>query len=383
MEPTGDKTPAITRQQLEEALATGRQHPEETLWTIYRYLKAHYAAMGSVEARTLLAAYVKLHERRPSLINSCMLALALKIHEAYADFRLPQFLQAWGYEACLREEDRQPQTGKDGRRYLSLRERVERARASYLLHHPEEAQGDCDAIKPMYAVTIFKKEGQGRMRRFVKLVAPDGLSLLADSHQFPCKPWEIVGRLFDVLTRVSQEGHPRAMEIVTSDKRVEEIFASEPGYIDSVDLEHDHVHVFDLQSRHFVSDRAAVHLPGLACGRVVRFCPIIARNDPFKSAAIIEMLPHEAGLEAFGTYEATVVSVDRELQCWRYALAAVQPSQRLTQAAQSVRREGYASLLVLPESRRATLAPGQSVRLVLFLKRGIDGLKHNHVPKAY
>lgn len=108
MRPTSDPAPVVTRQQLDEALATGQQHPEETQWTIYRYLKAHYATLGSVETRTLLAAYIRLHQRRPSLIGSCMLGLALKIAETYPDFRLPQFLQAWGYDACLRDEEPTP-----------------------------------------------------------------------------------------------------------------------------------------------------------------------------------------------------------------------------------------------------------------------------------
>lgn len=383
MEPIDDKHATVSWEQVVDAVASAKLHPEETQWVIFRYLKAHYATMGSVEARTLLAAYIKLHTRQPSLLNSCMLGLALKMVEVYPDFRLPQFLQAWGYDECLRDDDHQPQVGKDGRRYLSLRERVERAMASYLLHHPEENRDQCGAIVSMYAVKIFEKEQHGRRRKFVKLVAPNGVGMVADSHQFPCKPWEIAGRLFDVLTRVSKEGHVRAVEIVASDKRVEEVFASEPGYIDGIDLEHDHVHVFDVWSRHFVADRATVRLQGLACGRFVRFCPVIAQNDPFKSAAIIEMLPHEEGLEVFGTYDAIVVSVNRELKSWKYALATVQPSQQLTQAALSLRREGYASLSVLPESRKATLAPGQPARLVLFLKRGMDGIKHNHVPQAY
>ena len=383
MEPTGDKTPAVTRQQLEEALATGQQHPEETQWTIFRYLKAHYATMGSVEARMLLAAYIKLHERRPSLIGSCMLGLALKIHEAYADFRLPQFLQAWGYDECLREEDRQPQTGKDGRRYLSLRERVERARASYLLHHPQEAHGDCNAITTMYAVKIFEKEQQGRKRRFVKLVAPDGLLMIADSHQFPCKPWEIVGLVFDVLTRVSRQGRERAAEIVASSKRVDEAFTSETGYVDGIDLQHGHIHVFDSQSRHFVADRSTLRVKGVEKGSFVRFCPIIAQDDPFKSAAIIETLPHEAGLEAFGTCEATVMYVNRTEHYWKYALTAVPSSQQPTEAPEAIAREGFAKLDLLPASRQATLAPGQRVRIVLFLKRGKDGTKRNHVAEAF
>lgn len=384
MEPAGEKPSAITRQQLEEALATGQQHPEETQWMIYRYLKAQYAVMGSVEARTLLAAYIKLHECRPSLINSCMLGLAVKIHETYADFRLPQFLQAWGYDDCLREEDRQPQTGKDGRRYLSLHERVERARASYLLHHPQEVCVDCDAITPMYAVKIFEKEQQhGGKRRFVKLVAPDGLSMVADSHQFPCKPWEIVGHMFDVLTCVSKKGHERAAEIVASSKRVEEVFVTETGYVDGIDHQHGHVHVFDAQSRHFVADRATLSAKGVAKGCFVRFCPIIAKDDPFKCAAIVEVLPKEQGRETFGTHDATVVYVNHAEHYWKYALADEPSLRQSEQVVETIAREGFAKLDLFPESVRASVAAGLRVRLVLFLKRGKDGTKRNHVAEAF
>lgn len=410
MEPTDGKIQPITRQQLEKALAEAQQYPEETQWTIYRYLKANYAKLGSIETRTLLAAYIKLHQRRPSLINSCMLGLALKIAEAYPDFRLPQFLQVWGYEDCLREEDRQPSTAKDGRRYLSLGERVERARASYLLHHPQEPRDNSAAIAHMFAVKVFEKERQGRKRRFVKLVASDGLSMIADSHQFPCKPWEIVGRMFDVLTRVSKQGNERAVETVASAKTVSEVFAVETGYVDGIDMQHGHIHVFDIQSRHFVADRTALQLKGVEKGCFVRFCPIIAQDDPFKCAAIVEVLPKEIGREAFGIYDANVSFVNRAERYWKYALTSHIPSvstlsissstvdsvpnqltgqgefqsvTTTTKADVTIATEGFAKLDLLPESRRETLASGQHIRLILFLKRGKDGVKRNYVAEAF
>ncbi len=435
MEPTGEHAPVITRQQLDAAMADGRQHPEETQWMIYRYLKTQYATLGSVEARRLLAAYIRLHVQRPSLVNSCMLGLALKIAAVYPDFRLPQFLKALGYDTCLREEDCQSQTGKDGRRYLSLRERVERARASYLLHHPGEDGDGCDAIAHMLAVKVFEKERQGRKHRFVKLVAPDGLSMVADSHQFPCKPWEIAGRLFDVLTRASKQGNERAAEIVVSAKKVSDVFSVETGYVDGIDMQHGHVHVFDVHSRHFVADRAALQVKGVAKGSFVRFCPVIAHDDPFKCAAIIGVLPKETGREAFGVYEATVLFVNRMEHYWKYALvsgpravtvapcaadthaqpvssspsASADSSSTVSSSAACfasssspassaslsisspstlqddavVAHEGFAQLALLPEARRATLAPGDRLHLVLFLRRGKDGTKRNHVAEVF
>ena len=63
---------------------------------------------------------------KEKLVHSCVLGIAVKISSEYADFQFPQFLQMWGYDRYLREEDKQRQTGKDGRSYPSLMQRVER-----------------------------------------------------------------------------------------------------------------------------------------------------------------------------------------------------------------------------------------------------------------
>ena len=85
MIPTDEINPTITWEQLMESVNSGAQHPEDTQRTVFRYLKQNYKTIGSVEARTLLAIYTKLRSQRPSLINSCMLGLALKISEVYSD----------------------------------------------------------------------------------------------------------------------------------------------------------------------------------------------------------------------------------------------------------------------------------------------------------
>ena len=114
-----DTTQSVTWEELLDSIATGAAHPDDTNWKIYRYLQNNYKTMGSVMARTLLAAYMKLHVKRMSLIDSCMLGMAVKVSETYCDFKLPKFLEAWGYDSCLRAQDLRWQTGKDGRQYLS------------------------------------------------------------------------------------------------------------------------------------------------------------------------------------------------------------------------------------------------------------------------
>lgn len=365
--------------ELLESINNGASHPDETQWAIYRYLKENYKNEGSVMSRTLLAAYMKLHVNEPSLINSLMLGIATKVSEVYPDFRFPQFLKAWGYKGNLRNQDKERQTSKDGRTYLALVERVERALQSYLLHHPEEEREDCNLIVSMYAVKVFEKISDGKKRRYVKLVAANGSEFIADSHQFPCKPWEICGRLFDVLTRVSRQGKERASEIVVSKKRVDEVFSTQVGYVDGIDESHNHVHIYNAQSQHFVAEKSTLStqpsIQNISNGSFVHFCPIIANGDHFKSAAIIRILNKDEGRKAFGMYEAEITFVNRQEQFIRYAITQdIRPTNEGT-----ISKEGFASTAAISDEDKQKIAVGKHVWLLLFLKRGKEGTKRNHV----
>ena len=372
-------TQSVTWDELLDSIATGAAHPDDTNWKIYRYLQNNYKTIGSVTARTLLAAYMKLHVKRMSLVDSCMLGMAVKISETYGDFKLSKFLEAWGYDSCLRAQDLQRQTGKDGRQYLSLKERVERALQSYRLHHPEECKGECEGVVSMYAAKVFEKETNGRKRRYVKLVATNGSELIADSHQFPCRPWEISGRLFDVLTRVSKQGNERVSEIVVSAKRVDEVFSAEVGFVEFIDESHGHIHVYDSQSRHFVADKSAHTALKISVGNYVRFCPIIANGDHFKSAAIVSVMDKYEGRKAFGIYEAKVEYANVKDRYIRYSLES---AIRYTPEGNII-KAGFASTANLPEDVRNGMVQGSHVRLILFLKRGKDGMKHNYVADIF
>lgn len=372
-------TQSVTWDELLDSIATGAAHPDDTNWKIYRYLQNNYKTIGSVTARTLLAAYMKLHVKRMSLVDSCMLGMAVKISETYGDFKLSKFLEAWGYDSCMRAQDLQRQTGKDGRQYLSLKERVERALQSYRLHHPEECNGECEGIVSMYAAKVFEKEINGRKRRYVKLVATNGSELIADSHQFPCRPWEISGRIFNVLTRVSKQGNERVSEIVASAKRVDEAFSAEVGFVEFIDESHGHIHVYDSQSRHFVADKSAHTALKISVGNYVRFCPIIANGDHFKSAAIVSVMDKYEGRKAFGIYEAKVEYANVKDRYIRYSLES---AIRYTPEGNII-KAGFASTANLPEDVRNGMVQGSHVRLILFLKRGKDGMKHNYVADIF
>ena len=388
-----NKNKIVTWDELLESISTGAAHAEETNWKIFRYLQQNYKTMGSVMARTLLAAYMKLHIKRMSLVDSCMLGMAVKISETYGDFRFPKFLEAWGYDSCLRAQDLRRETGKDGRQYLSLKERVERALQAYWLHHPDERKGDVDGVVSMYAVKVFEKEANGKKRRYAKLVAANGTEFIADSHQFPCRPWEICGRMFDVLTRVSAKGNERAADIVESRKRVDEVFSVEVGYVDFVDESHGHIHVYDSQSRHFVAERENINIPtGVADkfktqnskflipqGSFVRFCPIIVNGDHFKSAAIVGIMDKYEGRKAFGIYEAKVDYANAQDKYIRYS---IESAIRYTPEGEII-KGGFASTAALPDDVRNGIVAGSHVRMILFLKRGKDGMKHNYVAEVF
>ena len=370
---------SVTWDELLESIATGAAHPDDTNWKIFRYLQNNYKTMGAVTARTLLAAYMKLHVKRMSLIDSCMLGMAVKVSETYDDFKLPKFLEAWGYDQFLRPQDLQRQTGNDGRQYLSLKERVERALQSYRLHHPEESDGECEGVVSMYAAKVFEKEKDGRKRRYVKLVATNGSELIADSHQFPCRPWEISGRMFDVLTRVSKQGNERVSDIVASMKRVDEVFSVEVGFVEFIDESHGHIHVYDSQSRHFVAEKSACSALKISVGNYVRFCPIIANGDHFKSAAILNVMDKYEGRKAFGIYEAKVEYANVKDRYIRYS---IESAIRYTPEGNII-KAGFASTANLPEDVRNGMVQGSHVHLVLFLKRGKDGMKHNYVAEVF
>lgn len=372
-------TQSVTWDELLESIATGAAHPDDTNWKIFRYLQNNYKTMGAVTARTLLAAYMKLHVKRMSLIDSCMLGMAVNISETYSDFKLPKFLEAWGYDQFLRPQDLRRQTGKDGRQYLSLKERVERALQSYRLHHPEESDGECEGVVSMYAAKVFEKEKDGRKRRYVKLVATNGSELIADSHQFPCRPWEISGRMFDVLTRVSKQGNERVSDIVASRKRVDEVFSVEVGFVEFIDESHGHIHVYDSQSRHFVAEKSACSALKISVGYYVRFCPIIANGDHFKSAAILNVMDKYEGRKAFGIYEAKVEYANVKDRYIRYS---IESAIRYTPEGNII-KAGFASTANLPEDVRNGMVQGSHVHLVLFLKRGKDGMKRNYVAEVF
>ncbi len=69
---------------------------EDCGWIIFRYLKKYCSNIGSLKARKALFNYLQLKNKRPSLLHSQMLSVAMTVSENYQDFKFLPFLELWG-----------------------------------------------------------------------------------------------------------------------------------------------------------------------------------------------------------------------------------------------------------------------------------------------
>lgn len=68
---------------------------ERVGWVVYRYLKRIPPECQSATARRALLHYITLKNKRPSLLHSQMLLMAIAVKERFADFKLLNFIAAW------------------------------------------------------------------------------------------------------------------------------------------------------------------------------------------------------------------------------------------------------------------------------------------------
>lgn len=368
--------PTITRQQLTVSLNSDAK-PDEKGWNIYHYLKATGAqGLSSTDYRALLLEYLRLPTTRPSLLHSMMLALALKCAETYPDFRLPGFVEMWGVD-FLRKDDFERRHDDKGRTFHSLAERLGASLLRYFAQHADDVADDAIMRlalqqgeklgflppQPMAAVKMFESEHDGRKVRMVKLVGADGTELSTDWRIFRTKPWEIVGRIYQVLPRRAEKsGNVRVDAIGVATASAADVFGSVTGFVDSYDEKHKHYHIFDNTSRHFVAEAPQLR-PRV--GDYVRFAPVVPAVDAFKSAIVLSMETKDAGREAFGPVNATVEYVNTEKGYFAYII----PGQP----------RAFAKL----KAATRPLKPGDTVSLIIYERRGPDGVKRPFVAEAF
>ncbi len=143
------------------------------------------------------------------------------------------------------------------------------------------------------------------------------------------------------------------------------------GYVNSYDAKNDFFHIIDNGSRHFVAQSPKV-IP--LVGEYVWFTPIIPENSRFKSAVIIKQEDHARGRDTFGMLDAVILDIDKKKKIFRYKITSALPS---CDGGHMI-EEATASLSLLKGNRELP-SEGDNVKLVIFLLRGKDGVKYNHV----
>ena len=359
------------------SIQSGLQHPEATQWHIFNYLQANYKTLESRLVRMLLMAYLKVRNERPSLVNSCMLRLALDISATFSDFNLPVFLEYWGYPNLLRPEDALQHKNNDSSCLPSLCKCVENAKLSYCKKH-----GIISTVlndRCLLAVKVFDFVNDGHSCHSVKLVDGQGHLAYADSKIFPCKLADIPYKLFDAVTESSSEWskYETVKSLSFSKKSVTDVFPVIVGYVDRFVFKHGHYHIYDRLSRHFVAERPGVKI---SPGDYVSFCPVVAKYDKFKSAVVLNMLERQRGRNEFGLLIAKITQVDFSHNTLFYEIQGVLPKSD----GGELERYGVMSQdrLMNLKSFSGNLI-GRSVRIVLFLKRNTDFEKHNYVVEAW
>lgn len=317
-------------------------------WTIVKAILQNLSEIDSITARQLLADCLKLPTERPSKFHSALLAAAVKVAHAYPDFHFATFLKMWGVEN-LRPEDKEHQHSADGKVFLSLEERTIRILGHSLMLHPEDRPllqtTGFDAlisafglsILPMLVTRIKQATGKdGRKYTFVTLTSPEGIETECISHSLQPSPFHPlpegkrhyvnIGQLYDTLLfkkgtipkttvpKASPSGSKPAYTLLSSclsPQRPIDSFPTEIGYIEHIDTEHSHMHIYDCHSRHFVAP--VQRFSREKEGDFVRFIPIIPQTSKFKTAIILTTIP-SSSITTVPSDSSEVPSILREIR---------------------------------------------------------------------
>lgn len=443
-------------------------------WIIVKVLLQHTDEIDSVTARQLLAECLKLPIERPSQLYSALLAAAVKVANAYPEFRFASFLRMWGIEN-LRPEDHQCQqaTVPDGspsgvKNFPSLSERTAKALAHSLLLHPEDLsnlkdskvsphkQGDLEgtsglstapdvfpscvnrlltayglSVHPMLVTRIKQATGRdGRKYTFVTLTSPEGLEIESTSHNLHSVPlhplpegkrhYVNIGQLYNCLLKtktfvpdvfpsdrtapVPSDSSLVLKEAYLSQQRANEVFSTEIGYIESIDPTHAHMHIYDAYSRHFVAP--IQRFSKEKAGDFVRFIPVTPATSKFKTAIIQGIIPSSSILATVPSDSSetqpllrviriTNINKEKGYAAWElidksHPITELLSPLQLTEGETSPTfTSGYFHLApdgrpqVSCSSTIETISPGQTLLVLIYLKRGKDRQKRPHVAQLF
>lgn len=411
------------RQLFREAEPTDSKTINDYAWILARALNQDCKQFGSLECRTLLAEYLKLPTERPSRIHSTILSAAVKIAKTYPEFRFPTFLNMWGVEN-LRLEDHERLKIEDGQSYPSLAERTTRALAYSYLLHPEDYDentarslferigGDIYRVIPMLVTRIKETTSkEGRKFHFVTLTSPEGIEIETVSQNLRPSPlhplpegkrhYANIAQLYNCLLRSKAKVHDTLASAITppnassssltlsvaylSHKPLLELFPTSIGYIESLDAEHNHMHIYDQHSRHFVA-----HIQRFSrekAGDFVRFIPIVPQTSKFKTAVILSTVHHTSSDVSSITRDIriTIINKEKSYASWElidkeHPITELLSPLQLSQGEQS---PSFTTGFIPLSAISSELPIGSVLKAIIYLKRGKDRQKRPHVARIF
>lgn len=383
-----------------EAKPTDSKMREHYAWIICKVLNRDSALLGSVQCRRLLAEYMRLDMERPSKLHSAMLASAVKVASAYSDFHFIPFINMWGLEN-LRDEDYEQQKNNEGKVFPSLADRVGRTYVTASLMRPDEKLSDISQKKmdgiivamglhkpiPMVVSRIVEMTSGTRKVRFASLVAVDGTEATCELHGLMKNPtvesnanvrhFVNVGQLYDVILKEKSSSEGRKVFLgLLSQKRLDEVFPCCVGYVEHIDVEHRHIHIYDNQSRHFVSSGQKV---SPKVGQYVKFVPVVPAKNKFKSAIILSYVAASDGPIMFGIRELVVTYINKESGYISWDLADKEVPIVELGTEEPTFTGGYIPTNFFVERNTPIPEVGRKLKAILFLKRGKNLNKHPYI----
>lgn len=315
---------------------------------------------------------------------------------------------------------------------------------------------------PLLVTRIKQSVGKdGRKYTFVTLTSPEGLEIECVSHALQPSPlhplpegkrhYVNIGQLYDCLLRqkpapasVGSPSDPKATvpatsssaqaatvpselslvlkEAYLSTRKPTEVFPTAIGYLEAIDQQHGHMHIYDSHSRHFVAP--VQRFSRERVGDFVRFIPIIPATSKFKTAIIQGTIPASSlsatvpsdsseGQPLLREIRITHINQEKGYAAWELTdpehpiTELLSPLQLSLGETSPTFTTGYLNLphvsescalgspttvpagspaginATVPAGSPSGISLGQTLRAFIYLRRGKDRQKRPHVARLF
>lgn len=386
-----------------ETTPADKSRQENYAWIVVKSINKHADEMGALMCRQLLADVMKMPLQRPSLLYSSILRAAIKVASLFPEFHFIPFLNMWHPSDNLRREDYESMKDAQGREYPPLSERMMKAMLIAQLIRPDEVpdmQIDVASIgyhpvMQMIVTKVNKENVNGRDVWFVTLAAPDGTEVSTEMHKLRRNPlvqsdkrhYVNVGQMYDVVCKDKPaKTGMNVVDGILSSRNVLDVFHPEIGYVENFDSSYDQIHIYDGQSRHFVS--SGQKFVKAEKGQLVTFIPIVPKTHLFKSAIIIgNCCSLDEMREKFPLREIRITHENADKQYYAWELTdhddpVTETLSPLQKSSGTASAPSFTSGFINMDAARQfipTIAVGTVARAIIFLRRGKDKQKRPFV----